>query len=116
MFYVNWFRKGADGRFLWPGFGENSRVLEWVFRRCDGAAPAVPTPIGLLPTQAGLNTNGLDLATEDLRELLTVDAKQWRAQLPQLEAHFEQFGDQLPSRLADQLRALGERLLPPDTR
>ena len=110
VFYVNWFRKGADGRFLWPGFGENSRVLEWVFRRCDGAAPAVQTPIGLLPTPDGLNTDGLDIAAEDLRELLTVDAEQWRAQLAQLQAHFEEFGDRLPSRLADELRELGERL------
>ena len=110
VFYVNWFRKGADGRFLWPGFGENSRVLEWVFRRCDGAAPAVETPIGLLPTPDGLDTDGLDIAAEDLHELLTVDAEQWRAQLAQLQAHFEEFGDRLPSRLADELRELGERL------
>jgi phosphoenolpyruvate carboxykinase (GTP) len=112
VFCVNWFRKGADGRFLWPGFGENMRVLEWVFRRCDDVAPAVRTPVGLLPTQDALNIDGLDIAPEDLRELITVDAEQWRAQLPQLEAHFRAYGDQLPSRLADELRALAQRLGP----
>ncbi len=112
VFSVNWFRKRPDGRLLWPGFGENSRVLEWVFRRCDDAAPAVTTPIGLLPPPDALDTAGLDIAPEDLRELLTVDVEQWRAQLPQLQAHLEQFGDQLPRALTNQLRALAERLGP----
>ena len=73
IFYVNWFRKGADGRFLWPGFGENSRVLEWVFRRCDGDAEAVETPIGLVPAEGDLNTEGLDIDPDDLAEVLRVD-------------------------------------------
>ena len=82
VFYVNWFRKDADGRFLWPGFGENSRVLEWVFRRCDGEGEAVETPIGLVPAEGDLDTEGLDLDPAALRELLTVDEEAARAELP----------------------------------
>ena len=75
VFYVNWFRKDADGKFLWPGFGENSRVLEWVFRRCEGAADAVETPIGLLPTEGAINTDGLNVSDEAMEELLSVDTE-----------------------------------------
>jgi phosphoenolpyruvate carboxykinase (GTP) len=110
IFYVNWFRKGTDGRWLWPGFGENSRVLEWVFRRCDGAADAIDTPIGRLPTPESLNLDGLKVAREDLVELLQVDSAEWRGELPSLREHFELFGDQLPDELRAQLDALAERL------
>src|SRR5215218_4060692 len=93
IFYVNWFRKGADGHFLWPGFGENSRVLEWVFRRCNGDAEAVETPIGLVPAEGDLNTEGLDIDPDDLAEVLHVDLDTLRAQIPQVKEHLAQFGD-----------------------
>ncbi|WP_320669692.1 phosphoenolpyruvate carboxykinase (GTP) [Patulibacter defluvii] len=113
VFYVNWFRKDADGQFIWPGFGENSRVLEWIFRRCEGgdAAPgAVETPIGLVPRAEDLNTDGLDLSAEDLELLLTVDAEAVKAELPQIEAHLAQFGDHLPAAVQAQLDALKQKL------
>jgi phosphoenolpyruvate carboxykinase (GTP) len=110
VFVVNWFRKDGDGRFLWPGFGENSRVLAWVFRRCDGEADAVETPIGLVPAPGAIETTGLDLSEEGMAELLRVDPDQWKAQLPQVHEHFAQFGDRLPQELRAQLEALEERL------
>jgi phosphoenolpyruvate carboxykinase (GTP) len=110
IFYVNWFRRAADGRFLWPGFGENSRVIEWMFRRCDGEAEADATPIGLLPASGDLDTTGLDISAADLDELLRVDAAAIVAELPQFEEHYARFGDRLPSELAAQLVTMGERL------
>jgi phosphoenolpyruvate carboxykinase (GTP) len=110
VFYVNWFRKDDEGKFLWPGFGENSRVLEWVFRRCEGKGETVETPIGLVPAAADLDTEGLDLAPEALAELLAVDAEQVKAELPQVEQHLAQFGDDLPTPLRDQLDRLKARL------
>jgi phosphoenolpyruvate carboxykinase (GTP) len=110
VFYVNWFRKDADGKFLWPGFGENSRVLEWVFRRCEGTADAVETPIGLLPAEGAINTEGLSITPEAMAELLTVDADLVKQQLPQVKEHLAQFGDQLPEQISAQLEALEERL------
>ena len=110
IFYVNWFRKDADGSFLWPGFGENSRVLAWVFRRCEGATDAVETPIGLLPSEGAIDTGGLDIGAEEMRELLSVDAGLVRGQLPQLQEHLARFGDKLPAELKQQLEALEARL------
>lgn len=110
IFYVNWFRKDADGKFIWPGFGENSRVLEWIFRRCDGAAEAVETPIGLVPKAEDLNTDGLDLSAADLELLLSVDGDAVKAELPQIEAHLAQFGDRLPAAVTAQLDALKQKL------
>jgi phosphoenolpyruvate carboxykinase (GTP) len=110
VFYVNWFRKDDDGKFLWPGFGENSRVLEWVFRRCQGEGEAVETAIGLLPAAGDLNTDGLDISDAAMEELLTVDADLYRAQLPQVKAHLAQFGDSLPAEINAQLEALEQRL------
>jgi phosphoenolpyruvate carboxykinase (GTP) len=110
IFYVNWFRKDADGRFLWPGFGENSRVLEWVFRRCEGSADAIETPIGLLPAEGAINTEGLNISDEAMRELLSVDVDLVREQLPQVKEHLATFGDRLPAQLAAQLQALESRL------
>jgi phosphoenolpyruvate carboxykinase (GTP) len=110
IFYVNWFRKDADGKFLWPGFGENSRVLEWVFRRCDDSAEAVETAIGLLPAEGAINTEGLNIDAEAMRELLSVDEDLVREQLPQVKEHFAQFGDKLPAQLAQQLDGLERRL------
>jgi phosphoenolpyruvate carboxykinase (GTP) len=109
IFYVNWFRKDADGRFIWPGYGENSRVLEWVFRRCEGAADAVETPIGLMPAPGSVNTAGLDVSEEQMSELLSVDREAWEAQLPQFREHFARFG-RLPRELIEQLDALEQRL------
>jgi phosphoenolpyruvate carboxykinase (GTP) len=109
IFYVNWFRKDDSGRFLWPGFGENSRVLEWVFRRCDDAAEAAETPIGLVPAPGALDTEGLDVDAADLAELLKVEPSEWQAQLAQLHEHYARF-DRLPDELRAQLQALEERL------
>jgi phosphoenolpyruvate carboxykinase (GTP) len=110
IFYVNWFRKGPDGRYLWPGFGENSRVLEWVFRRCDDTAAAVETPIGLVPAPGSLDLEGVQISPEDLDELLSVDHDEWRAELPSLREHLTTFGEQLPPELLEQLDALADRL------
>jgi phosphoenolpyruvate carboxykinase (GTP) len=110
IFMVNWFRKDDEGRFLWPGFGENSRVLAWVFRRCDDDAEAVDTAIGRVPAPGALDTTGLDLSEERLEQLLEVDPELWLAQLPQVREHFARFGDRLPEALREQLEALEERL------
>jgi phosphoenolpyruvate carboxykinase (GTP) len=110
VFYVNWFRKDADGKFIWPGFGENSRVLEWVFRRCDGEAEAAETPVGLVPAPGALNVEGLDLAPEALAELLAVDVEQVKAEMPQVHEHLARFGEHLPAPLRAQLEALEQRL------
>jgi phosphoenolpyruvate carboxykinase (GTP) len=110
LFYVNWFRKDAKGHFLWPGFGDNSRVLAWVFRRCDDAAEAVDTPIGRLPAAGAIETEGLDIPDGDMAELLSVDAEQVRAELPSIHEHFAQFGERLPAALREQLQALERRI------
>jgi phosphoenolpyruvate carboxykinase (GTP) len=110
IFYVNWFRKTADGDWLWPGYGDNSRVLAWMCERIEGKAGATKTPIGNLPGESDLDLTGLDLAPENIRELLRVDAEAWRAEVPDIEQHFAQFGDRLPARLRGQLNQLEERL------
>ena len=110
IFYVNWFRKGSDGHFLWPGFGENSRVLEWVFRRCQGLAEAVDTPIGRLPAPGSLNVEGAAVSAENLDELLRVDRAEWRDELPSIREHLATFGAELPDELHRQLEALEARL------
>jgi phosphoenolpyruvate carboxykinase (GTP) len=110
VFYVNWFRKDDEGKFLWPGFGENSRVLEWVFRRCDGEGEAVDTPIGRVPAEGDLNVAGLDLDPEALQRLLTVDEEAVKAELPQVREHLAKFGDDLPSEISAQLDRLEQRL------
>ena len=110
IFFVNWFRRDDNGRFLWPGYGENSRVLKWVFERVAGTADAVETAIGLLPTEGALDTNGLDVAADDLATLLSVDTEGWKAAIPQIRAHYEQFGNRLPERLAQALDELDAKL------
>ena len=110
VFMVNWFRKDEGGRFLWPGFGENSRVLAWVFERCDDKGGAEETPIGLVPSAGALETTGLDVTPDDMAKLLEVDAEEWMAQLPQLKEHYAMFGDRLPTELREQLQALDQRL------
>jgi phosphoenolpyruvate carboxykinase (GTP) len=110
IFYVNWFRKDATGNFLWPGFGENSRVLEWVFRRCEGEGEVLETALGLLPTIGDLDLQGLDISADALDELLTVDDHSVREQLPQIEQHLDKFGDALPGEIRAQFEALRDRL------
>ncbi len=110
IFVVNWFRKDEHGKFLWPGYGENSRVLEWIFRRCDGEAEAVETPIGLVPGEGEINTEGLSISEDAMSELLTVDSKAVADQLPQVQEHLARFGDHLPSELSAELEALKGRL------
>ena len=112
VFYVNWFRKDpSDGHWLWPGFGENARVLEWVFRRCEGKADAADTPIGRVPTPEALDTDGLDIDPADLEEvLLHVDADEWLAEIEPIREFYAQFGDKLPDALNRQLDALEQRL------
>jgi phosphoenolpyruvate carboxykinase (GTP) len=110
IFYVNWFRKSADGKFLWPGFSENSRVLKWMCERVEGSAKAIETPIGFLPKEEDLDLNGLDISSEDMKELLDVDASAWKAEIPDIEQHFALFGDRLPERLSRQLAELRKRL------
>jgi phosphoenolpyruvate carboxykinase (GTP) len=110
IFVVNWFRKDGDGKFLWPGYGENSRVLEWIFRRCAGEGEAVQTPIGLVPAEGDLNIDGLEISHKAVHELLTVDVDGVRAQLPQVEEFLSQFGDRLPAEVSEQLEALRKRL------
>jgi phosphoenolpyruvate carboxykinase (GTP) len=110
IFMVNWFRKDDDGNYLWPGFGENSRVLAWIFRRCDDEAEAMDTPVGRVPAAGALDTTGLDLTEEALAELLRVDPEEWRTQLPQMRQHFAAFGEDLPDALRGRLDALEESL------
>ncbi len=110
IFYVNWFRKDADGRFLWPGFGENSRVLEWIFRRCDGEAEAVETPIGNVPAPGALNIEGLDITEDDVAELLHVDTEALKGEISQVEEYLAQYGSRLPAEMTAQLEALKSRL------
>jgi phosphoenolpyruvate carboxykinase (GTP) len=110
MFWVNWFRKDADGSFLWPGFGENSRVLKWVLERIDGTAGATETPIGNVPTAADLDLSGLDLDDGDLSELLSVDAEAWAHEVALIENHFAFIGERLPQAMLTQLENLRSRL------
>lgn len=108
IFFVNWFRRDEEGRFLWPGFGENSRVLRWVFERIDGTVEAVDTPIGKLPVKDQLDLEGLDLDPDDLDRILAVDTNGWKGAVPQIREHFARFGDRLPVQLTqavDQLEA-----------
>ena len=110
LFWVNWFRRGDDGSFLWPGFGDNSRVLAWVLDRVADADNYVDSPIGRLPTPESLQLDGLDLSQDTLAELLHVDAESWRLELPQIEEHYASLGDRLPTELADELTELDKRL------
>jgi phosphoenolpyruvate carboxykinase (GTP) len=110
IFFVNWFRRDEDGRFLWPGFGENSRVLKWVFERVTGGGEAVETAIGYLPAPGALDIEGLDVSDDDLQSILSVDVEGWRAAIPQIEQHYAQFGERLPDQLRDELASLEKRL------
>ncbi|MFM7094236.1 MAG: phosphoenolpyruvate carboxykinase (GTP), partial [Actinomycetota bacterium] len=110
IFFVNWFRRDEDGRFLWPGYGENSRVLKWVFERVDGSAKAVETPIGFLPTPADLDTSGLSVNAADLDTILSVDVTGWREAIPQIREHYAAFGPKLPNQLMESLDSLDKSL------
>ncbi|MEM7410582.1 MAG: phosphoenolpyruvate carboxykinase (GTP) [Myxococcota bacterium] len=110
IYNVNWFRKSDGGDFLWPGFGENGRVLKWVFERCEGTAKAIETPIGNLPQEGDLDTKGLDIDADDMAQLLRVDVDGWLHELPLIREYYEQFGARMPQELVNQLDALRERL------
>jgi len=110
IFYVNWFRQDEDRKFLWPGYGENSRVLKWIFERCDGQAQAVDTPLGRLPGPGDLDTTGLDLSAGNLEKLLSVDVEGWLAEVPSIREHLKQFGSRLPKALLEETDALEQRL------
>jgi phosphoenolpyruvate carboxykinase (GTP) len=110
LFFVNWFRRDEHGRFLWPGFGENSRVLKWIFERVDGDADAVETAIGLLPAAGAIDTTGLDIGDDDLTKLLAVDVDGWRQAIPQIREHYARFGDDIPASLQLAVDTLERRL------
>ncbi len=110
LFFVNWFRKDADGKFLWPGYGENSRVLKWVFERVSGGGGSVDSPIGRLPAAGAIDTDGLDVTDAQMAELLKVDIEGWRKEIPDIEDFYNRFGDRVPERMRAQLTALEDRL------
>jgi phosphoenolpyruvate carboxykinase (GTP) len=110
IFYVNWFRTDENGKFLWPGYGENSRVLKWVFERCDGKAHANETPIGRMPSPDDLDTKGLEISKASLEKILSVDLDGWTAEVPLIRKHFEKFGDRLPKGMAEEVDKLEQRL------
>jgi phosphoenolpyruvate carboxykinase (GTP) len=110
IFFVNWFRRDEDGRFMWPGYGENSRVLKWVFERLNGTAQADKTAIGYLPSSDSLDTSGMNINTADLQAITSVDVDGWREAVPQIRDHYAAFGDRLPSELATALDALESSL------
>jgi phosphoenolpyruvate carboxykinase (GTP) len=110
IYGVNWFRKGDDGKFLWPGFGENSRVLEWICRRLDGDASGTDTAIGVVPGPGDLDLAGLDVPTADVAAALVVDDDAWKAEMPGIREYFAEFGDRIPRELVEQLDALEARL------
>ncbi|MGH1471483.1 MAG: phosphoenolpyruvate carboxykinase (GTP) [Cellvibrionaceae bacterium] len=110
IFYVNWFRKNEEGKFMWPGFGENSRVLKWVFERCAGTAEAIDTPIGNLPKIDGIDFEGLGLSDTEIANLLRVEVDGWLQEIPDIKEYYAQFGDHLPAELLNQVEQLEKRL------
>ena len=110
IFFVNWFRRDDDGRFLWPGFGENSRVLKWVFERVNGTADSIDTPIGKLPTKEALDLDGLEIDEADLDTILSVDVDGWKAAIPQIREHYARFGNKLPAALNVEVDSLEAKL------
>ena len=110
IFYVNWFRKDANGKWLWPGFGENSRVLKWIVERVNGVGKAVSTAIGYMPTPDAIDVEGLKVSKEDMEELLKVNKDEWLKEVASIREHYAKFGDRLPKELVAQLDALEKRL------
>jgi phosphoenolpyruvate carboxykinase (GTP) len=110
LYYVNWFRKDKDGRWLWPGFGENSRVLKWIVERASGEGKAVETPIGYMPTVDAVDTDGLDVSEADMAELLNVNKEEWLKEVASIKEHYAKLGEKLPEEMTKQLEALEKRL------
>jgi phosphoenolpyruvate carboxykinase (GTP) len=110
VYFVNWFRRSDTGRWLWPGYGENMRVLEWICQRVEGRGKAVKTPIGCLPAPAALDLTGLRLDRGSLDQLLAVDSEGWKQEAKEIESYYATFGDRLPKALREELSALRERL------
>ena len=110
LYFVNWFRKDPQGKFLWPGYGENSRVLKWICERIDGTAKAVETPIGNLPAPGTLDVTGLSLAPDALKDLLAVDIAGWKKEAEDIGSYYTRFGDRLPPVLSKELASLKDRL------
>ncbi len=110
IFYVNWFRKDKDGKWLWPGYGDNSRVLKWICERVSGEGEAVETPIGYMPTADAIDTNGLDVSAEDMAELLKVNKEEWLKEVESIRAHYANYGAKMPKELLAQLDELEKRL------
>jgi phosphoenolpyruvate carboxykinase (GTP) len=110
VFHVNWFRTGSDGKFIWPGFGQNLRVLLWMIERVEGKAGGVETPVGMVPRGGDLNLDGLDLTPAQVDALLHVDRDEWAAEVPEIRAFFDKLGDRLPGELSESLDALAQRL------
>ena len=110
IFYVNWFRKDQEGRWLWPGFGENSRVLKWIVERVSGEGKAVKTPIGYMPTADAIDVEGLNVPGADMDELLKVDRDEWLKEVESIKNHYATYGEKMPKELTTQLQALEERL------
>jgi len=110
IFYVNWFRKDSDGKWLWPGFGENSRVLKWIVERVSGVAKATKTPIGYMPTDDAIDTSGLDVSKDDMSKLLEVNKEEWLSEVESIRKHYVTYGEKLPTILKDQLDSLENRL------
>jgi phosphoenolpyruvate carboxykinase (GTP) len=110
IFHVNWFRQNKDGDFLWPGFGENLRVLQWIIERCEGRMDAKETPIGFLPFPADINTTDLDISEENLQALTSIDLDQWRAEMDSVGAYLDSYGDRLPEALRLQQKAIRANL------
>jgi phosphoenolpyruvate carboxykinase (GTP) len=110
VFHVNWFRKGADGKFLWPGYGENVRVLKWILERIEGKGTATETPIGYVPTPNSLTLDGLNVTHATMEELLRVDPADWNKEHANVGEFFKEFGDRLPDEIRDEHQRLGGRL------
>ena len=110
IFYVNWFRKSQDGKWLWPGYGENSRVLKWIFERTEDTALATEASIGYLPTPQAIDTNGLDVSAEDMKELLAVNKEEWLKEAAAVREYYVKFGKKLPEQLYQELDALEQSL------
>lgn len=110
IFHVNWFRKGANGKFLWPGFGDNLRVLEWIIERCAGRADAVATPIGNVPAASAINIDGLDLGADAFEALMHIDRHGWKQELDAIAAYFDEFGDRVPAQLRSEQQRIARAL------
>ena len=111
IFHVNWFRKDANGKFLWPGFGDNIRVIKWIFEQCDVDAHSIKTPIGLLPDKDAIDISKLNVDSRTMEELLKVDRNDWKKEVENIREYYKIFGDDLPTELSEELNALEKRLI-----